>query len=124
MNYRLDHRAIRELAREWGITGPIEVQRARRASYWGQHEFTLWGSHRITIDNQFPCAQALAHTLAHELRHAMQAEEAGFREWLARCTHEATLDCPYKDRPLEADAEAWADAHGHVVLSRCVKGYA
>lgn len=119
MSYRIDHAAVRQLAWDWGIRGPVTVKRASRATYWGRHHFALWGEHRITITNGQPSPLAAADTLAHELCHAMQAEAHGYVGWLTLCKQADEL--PHGEQAIEIEAYAWGAAHAAEVLDRCFR---
>lgn len=86
MSYRIDHAAVRRIAREeFGVREPIELRRRRRR--WderaglytvraGLNGWTVWRTdrvHEILLVSQLSARQML-QTLAHELRHCWQSE--------------------------------------------------
>ena len=136
MSYRLNHSAIRELAREWGIAEPLRVRRVKRrwdprtgfysmrADLDGDHTFWALGEraeHRIRLDGG-NTPQRVAYVLAHELGHARIASrywrEQGPGSYAAAARAERHI--PYEDRPMEHEADAWARDHADEVLDRCM----
>lgn len=119
MSYRIDHEAVRAYAREIGVTENLEIIRSARSTYLGQHEYTLFGGHRITLDSQQD-AVTCADTIGHELCHALQAERAGsFREWETICKVQHRL--PHPQRPIEVEAFAFGAEHAEEIFERCLK---
>lgn len=142
MSYKLDHQAIDDLAREWGVEGAIEVRRVKRrrdprtglltirANQNGRHKHHViqWPNghldqrHVIVLDSGRP-AFFVAQTLAHELCHAVQASAAvsGGDAWGWHRRHKAERRIPYRERPIEVEAREWGWERADEVLDRCLK---
>lgn len=138
--YVLDHAEARAIAREWGAEGELEIIRRRqtfdhRTGLWtvaadanAFHRYTTRSDdpaenhHRIVLVSQLDRFK-VAHSLAHELQHAVQATEAcrrgGVSAWRDYCREHRHL--PHDDRPYEIEAEAKAEGFWRAVYRRVVR---
>lgn len=132
MSYRLDHKALEAYAREVGVELPIKFRRTgSRAASWGTHWFYTNGilpfrfcHHSIAVEGANRPPEDVARTIAHELKHALQAEDAergGPGGWGELCRQQRRDYPDSDDRPIEIEANEFADEHAGAILRRCIR---
>jgi hypothetical protein len=113
---RIDHAELGRIARDvFGLRRPVELSRRYMRTYWGHARSWPW-EHKVVISSDHDTIEAACRTLAHELTHCVQAESMDHMEWVrhARLQH-ATL--PHDERPIEIEAEEWAEEFWTELLS-------
>lgn len=76
---KVRHAAVDALARELGLEAPLRVRRSKLTTCRGIHwaKVYVWGEvaeHLITLDSYPAAPLAFAHSLGHELMHALDCE--------------------------------------------------
>jgi hypothetical protein len=100
---KIRHAAVDALAREFGLEAPLRIRRARLWTCSGIARTSIWPwaavhEHLLSIDNALVEPLALAHSIGHELCHALDAER------VLRAEREAA-----KAEDRKPDANVWAD---------------
>jgi hypothetical protein len=121
--FRLNSKEVMTSIQELGLKAQVQIRfNARHGSTQGNYRLRPDGKgghyHNIMLKGYLTAAQA-SHTLHHELRHAWQAEQQGnAASWYKYAINQRNY--AYGHRPIEVDANKWADAHSLQYLTHLI----